>query len=96
MSQYAAGMGALDYAVGSPCGALGGAMYDPISTSSTYPWPPGPFSPPKCFLMAAPPVIIADLYMSVDQAITHVNTVFRVDGNQPALPTPMGLEGDIA
>jgi hypothetical protein len=93
MSQYAAGIGAFqsDSTVGAPCGAAGGAMYDPIATTSIYPWPPGGGEKPVCFLLSAPPIIISDLYMSNEQSITHVNTVFRVKGNQPALPTPMGL-----
>lgn len=88
--------GLIDFAVGAPCGALGGAMYDPPATTSAYPWPTGPSTRPSCFLLAAPPIILSDLYMSNEQAVTHVNTVFRVKGNQPPLPTPFGLEGDIA
>lgn len=87
------GIGAFqsDSTVGAPCGALGGAMFDPIATASKFPWPTGIPTIKTCFLLSAPPIIISDLYMSNHQAITHVNTVFRVNGEQPAVPTPMGL-----
>lgn len=88
-------MGLSDYVIGSQCGSQGGAMVDGPTHTSEYPWPPGLPKGPHCFLIAAPPIIIGDLYMSTDQAITHINTVFRVNGNQPALPTYLDLEGPL-
>ena len=75
-----------EFTVGAPCGAAGGAMYDPPSHT-----PEKATTGEHCFLIAAPPVIIAGNYMSMMQGFRHVNSVFRVNGDQPSVPTNLDL-----
>ena len=80
------GGGMAEFTVGAPCGAAGGAMYD-IPSHDPNKFPTGA----HCFLIAAPPVIIGDTYMSMEQGFKHVNFIFRVNGYQPACPNCIAL-----
>ena len=81
------------FTVGSPCGSAGGAMFDPPSHMVK---PKIMETTAHCWMMWGPPIIIEDTYMSVKEGFSHVNYVFHTFGDQPALPSPEGLEGPIA
>ena len=86
-----------EFTVVSPCGAAGGAMYDGVpKISGGPPWIAiSKVLEPHCFLDYAPPVIIGDTYMSMCEGFRHVNTVFRVNGDQPAVPNAPSLNAPL-
>jgi hypothetical protein len=76
------------FMVGAQCGATGGAMYDPPSTT------PDKFKTGEhCFMMYGPPVVIGDTFMSVQDGFNHVNTVFHTSGYQPCVACNLDLTG---
>jgi hypothetical protein len=48
---------------------------------------------PHCWMIAAPPVIIDDTYMSIQQGFERVNYNFHVNGTQSPTPTVKSLQG---
>lgn len=94
--QVDAGGASSVYTAYAPCGAAGAAMYDPDSL-----YRPGPSviggkpTSPHCWLMYAPPIIIADTYMSVMDGFQHVNMVHKTMGYSPSIPNKLALTGPI-
>lgn len=79
--------------VGAPCGDRGGSAYDKFSHKVHLRIFP---TFDHCWMMYGPPVIMTGSYMSVKEGFSHINYVFHTFGDQPALPTPLGLKGTIA
>ena len=78
------------FLVGAPCGSAGGAAFDPVSTD----WQGLPHGA-HCWLITAPPVVIDDTYMSIEEGFRQMDTDYHAQGYQPPVPDVSAVEGPI-